>query len=72
MAKKTCCDVCDKPILDGNNYGTRNPVFVWEALGSEVSGILKSKVSVTTKVQIEGITDPDLCLLCLKRVVAEA
>lgn len=65
MAKKTVCDVCDKPITDGNNFGARSPVFSWSSPESPT-------IEVTTKVRIEGKTDPDLCLPCLKRAVAEA
>lgn len=65
MAKKTVCDVCDKPILDGSNVGARNPIFSHAFPGGQ-----EVEVQITSRVN--GNSGSDLCLECLKKAVAEA
>jgi hypothetical protein len=67
MAKKTVCDVCEGVILDGNNAGKRGVTFTH---GDSVHLPVLS-VSISS-VKIEGITDPDVCIPCLKKAVAQA
>jgi hypothetical protein len=65
MAKKTVCDVCDRPIADGSNVGVRNPIFS-HAFPGGVS------VEVQTTSRVNGNSGADLCLPCLKKAVADA
>lgn len=64
MAKKTVCDVCEKVIKDGANVGLRRPVFTHE------QGAIT--VEVTTTARVNGNSEADLCVACLKRAVALA
>lgn len=65
MSIKTVCDICDSVIKDGQNAGLKNVVFAWTAEGA-------GEVQVTTSVRVNGKSDSDLCLVCLKKAVESA
>lgn len=71
MSQKTVCDVCEVVIKDGENAGLRQVAFNftdYRPLPMGESFIIE----VTTKVRVNGKSDPDLCVPCLKRAVQEA
>lgn len=71
MAQKIVCDVCDGVIADGENAGKRTPIFSWQRKHPRLSDI-GPKVELQIKVRVDGVSDPDLCVACLKLAVAES
>lgn len=69
MAKKTVCDVCENEIPDGQNVGLRNPIFNAYFPRIDADNI---QVEIKITARVDGKTDSDLCVPCLKRAVAEA
>lgn len=65
MANKIVCDSCDSVIKNGENLGTRNPVFQWTDPNGKI-------IEVALKSKVVGKTESDLCLYCVRKAVAEA